>query len=145
VTSYPRDLVGDADQPPDRRWPGGARLALNIVVDYQEGWRRSVLHGDKVAETRQNPVDSGSRPRNPPPLGRGGRGCAPAEVMMRLVILSTLGLLVALAGCSISDECGKMGYAPGSSAYQTCVSTILQRRNDISNQINRRQHGSDAG
>ena len=59
---------------------------------------------------------------------------------MRLAMLSTLGLLVAIAGCSISGEC-KMGYAPGSSAYQTCVSTITQQRNAISNQINRRQHG----
>ena len=60
---------------------------------------------------------------------------------MRLAMLSTLGLLVAIAGCSISGECRKMGYAPGSSAYQTCVSTITQQRNAISNQINRRQHG----
>ena len=66
--------------------------------------------------------------------------------MRRLVMLLTLGLLVALAGCSISGECRKMGFAPGSSAYQTCVSTILQRRNDISNQLNERySHGSDAG
>ena len=66
--------------------------------------------------------------------------------MRRLVMLLTLGLLVALAGCSISGECRKMGYAPGSSAYQTCVSTILQRRNEISNQLNERySHGSDAG
>ena len=52
MTGYPRDLVGYADQPPDPRWPGGARLALNFVVNYEEGGERSVLHGDKVAETR---------------------------------------------------------------------------------------------
>ena len=52
MTSYPRDLVGYADQPPDPRWPGGARLAVNFVVNYEEGGERSVLHGDKVAETR---------------------------------------------------------------------------------------------
>ena len=52
MTSYPRDLVGYADQPPDPRWPGGARLALNFVLNYEEGGERSVLHGDKVAETR---------------------------------------------------------------------------------------------
>src|SRR6201993_1027285 len=39
-------------QPPAPRWPGGARLALNFVVNYEEGGERSVLHGDKVAETR---------------------------------------------------------------------------------------------
>ena len=52
MTGYPRDLVGYADQPPDPRWPGGARLALNFVVNYEEGGERSVLHGDKIAETR---------------------------------------------------------------------------------------------
>src|ERR1700756_3609317 len=52
MTSYPRDLVGYADQPPDPRWPGRARLALNFVVNYEEGGERSLLHGDKVAETR---------------------------------------------------------------------------------------------
>lgn len=51
MTGYPRDLDGYADQPPDPRWPGGARLALNFVVNYEEGGERSVLHGDKVAET----------------------------------------------------------------------------------------------
>jgi allantoinase len=52
MTGYPRDLVGYAGQPPDPRWPSGARLALNFVVNYEEGGERSVLHGDKVAETR---------------------------------------------------------------------------------------------
>jgi allantoinase len=33
MTDYPRDLVGYAGQPPDPRWPGRARLALNFVVN----------------------------------------------------------------------------------------------------------------
>jgi putative urate catabolism protein len=52
MTGYPRDLVGYADQPPDPRWPGGARLALNFVINYEEGGERSILHGDQAAETR---------------------------------------------------------------------------------------------
>jgi hypothetical protein len=44
-----RDLVGYADQPPDPRWPGGGRRALNFVVNYEEGGERSGLHGDWVA------------------------------------------------------------------------------------------------
>ena len=56
--------------------------------------------------------------------------------MRRLAILSTLGLLVVLVGCSISGECRKMG-APGSSAYQTCVSTILQSQNQLQDQRDR--------
>lgn len=52
MTDYPRDLVGYADKPPDPRWPGGAHIAVNFVLNYEEGGERSVLHGDQVAETR---------------------------------------------------------------------------------------------
>lgn len=48
---YPRDLVGYGRTPPNPRWPGGARLALSIVVNYEEGGERSILHGDREAET----------------------------------------------------------------------------------------------
>lgn len=46
TSGYPRDMVGYGRNPPDPRWPGGARLALNIVVNYEEGGESSVLHGD---------------------------------------------------------------------------------------------------
>ncbi|MBI1734026.1 MAG: allantoinase PuuE [Candidatus Rokubacteria bacterium] len=46
-----RDLIGYAARPPDPRWPGGARLALQIVMNYEEGGERSVLHGDEEAES----------------------------------------------------------------------------------------------
>ena len=49
--TYPRDLVGYGKHLPDPRWPGGARLALSIVVNYEEGGERNVLHGDKESET----------------------------------------------------------------------------------------------
>jgi allantoinase len=52
MNEYPRDLVGYADEPPAVRWPGGARLALNIVLNYEEGGERCVLHGDQSSETR---------------------------------------------------------------------------------------------
>jgi putative urate catabolism protein len=48
--AYPRDLVGYGQTPPDPRWPGGARLALQIVMNYEEGGERSILHGDREAE-----------------------------------------------------------------------------------------------
>jgi len=48
---YPRDMVGYGAQPPHARWPGGARLALQIVLNYEEGGEASVLHGDSAAET----------------------------------------------------------------------------------------------
>ncbi|HEX2482382.1 MAG TPA: allantoinase PuuE [Methylomirabilota bacterium] len=51
MTTYPRDLVGYGPNPPDPRWPGQARLALQIVMNYEEGGERSILHGDDHAET----------------------------------------------------------------------------------------------
>jgi putative urate catabolism protein len=48
--SYPRDLVGYGPHPPDPKWPGGARLALQIVMNYEEGGERSILHGDAESE-----------------------------------------------------------------------------------------------
>ncbi len=48
---YPRDMVGYGETPPDPQWPGGARLALQIVLNYEEGAERSVLHGDPTSET----------------------------------------------------------------------------------------------
>jgi allantoinase len=50
MTTYPRDLVGYGPNPPDPRWPGHARLALQIVMNYEEGGERSILHGDAHAE-----------------------------------------------------------------------------------------------
>jgi putative urate catabolism protein len=46
-----RDLVGYGEHPPDPRWPGGARLALSFVLNYEEGGERSPLEGDPEAET----------------------------------------------------------------------------------------------
>jgi len=44
-------MAGYGAQPPHARWPGGARLALQIVLNYEEGAEASVLHGDGAAET----------------------------------------------------------------------------------------------
>ena len=48
---YPRDLVGYGETPPHARWPGGARIALQFVLNYEEGGENSVLHGDPASET----------------------------------------------------------------------------------------------
>lgn len=45
-----RDLVGYGASPPDPQWPGGARVALNFVVNYEEGAESSVLNGDAGSE-----------------------------------------------------------------------------------------------
>jgi putative urate catabolism protein len=49
--AYPRDLVGYAGKPPGANWPGGARIAVQFVLNYEEGGENSVLHGDEGAET----------------------------------------------------------------------------------------------
>ncbi|HZT20986.1 MAG TPA: allantoinase PuuE [Dongiaceae bacterium] len=46
-----RDLTGYGPSPPHPRWPGGARLALNFVVNYEEGAEYSLLNGDDRPET----------------------------------------------------------------------------------------------
>lgn len=48
--SYPRDMVGYGGQPPHARWPGGARLALQFVLNYEEGAESHILHGDEGSE-----------------------------------------------------------------------------------------------
>jgi putative urate catabolism protein len=47
---YPRDMVGYGRNPPHADWPGGARIALQIVLNYEEGGENNVLHGDAGSE-----------------------------------------------------------------------------------------------
>ncbi|WP_374251692.1 allantoinase PuuE [Xanthobacter sp.] len=47
---YPRDLVGYGRTPPHPHWPGDARIAVQFVVNYEEGGENSVLHGDNASE-----------------------------------------------------------------------------------------------
>jgi len=48
---YPRDLAGYGRTPPHARWPDGARIALQFVLNHEEGAENSVLHGDAASET----------------------------------------------------------------------------------------------
>lgn len=47
---YPRDMTGYGAEPPDPKWPGGARIAVQIVVNYEEGGENNLLHGDAASE-----------------------------------------------------------------------------------------------
>ena len=49
--TYPRDMVGYGGRPPDPRWPAGARLAVQFVINYEEGGERCMLHGDAGSES----------------------------------------------------------------------------------------------
>ena len=47
---YERDMRGYGRNPPDPRWPGGAHVAVQFVVNYEEGGENCVLHGDAASE-----------------------------------------------------------------------------------------------
>ena len=47
---YARDLAGYGRNPPHPQWPGNARIALQFVLNYEEGAENSVLHGDAGSE-----------------------------------------------------------------------------------------------
>lgn len=47
---YPRDIVGYGRNSPDPQWPGQARIALQFVINYEEGGENCILHGDTASE-----------------------------------------------------------------------------------------------
>ena len=47
---YPRDMVGYGPKPPEANWPGGARIAVQIVLNYEEGGENCILHDDSASE-----------------------------------------------------------------------------------------------
>jgi putative urate catabolism protein len=48
---YPRDLIGYGETPPQANWPNQAKLALQFVINFEEGGENCVLHGDQHSET----------------------------------------------------------------------------------------------
>ena len=49
--NYPRDMIGYGRNPPHPQWPAQARIALQFVLNYEEGGENNVLHGDAASET----------------------------------------------------------------------------------------------
>ena len=47
---YPRDMTGHGAEPPAADWPGDARIAVQIVLNYEEGGENNILHGDAASE-----------------------------------------------------------------------------------------------
>ena len=47
---YPRDMTGYGPNPPHANWPGGAKIAVQIVLNYEEGGENNILHGDAASE-----------------------------------------------------------------------------------------------
>ncbi len=50
-SDYPRDIIGYGANPPKANWPGGARIAVQFVLNYEEGGENSILHGDAASES----------------------------------------------------------------------------------------------
>ena len=50
TSDYPRDMRGYGQHPPPANWPGGARTAVQFVINYEEGGENCVLHGDSASE-----------------------------------------------------------------------------------------------
>ncbi|HNW02230.1 MAG TPA: allantoinase PuuE [Burkholderiaceae bacterium] len=50
TASYPRDLAGYGRNPPHAQWPNQARIAVQFVLNYEEGGENAVLHGDPASE-----------------------------------------------------------------------------------------------
>ena len=50
MNRYPRDMTGYGANPPDAAWPGGARIAVSLVLNYEEGGENNILHGDTGSE-----------------------------------------------------------------------------------------------
>ncbi|MEY4982239.1 MAG: hypothetical protein RIR62_505 [Pseudomonadota bacterium] len=50
MNRYPRDFRGHGPNPPDAKWPGGARIAVSLVLNYEEGGENNLLHGDAQSE-----------------------------------------------------------------------------------------------
>ena len=47
---YPRNMIGYGANPPDAAWPGGAKIAVSLVLNYEEGGENNILHGDAASE-----------------------------------------------------------------------------------------------
>lgn len=50
-SNYPRDLIGYGRYAPHPQWPNDARIALQFVINYEEGSENCILHGDQGSET----------------------------------------------------------------------------------------------
>jgi allantoinase len=123
TTPYPRDLIGYGPNPPDPQWPGGARLALNFVLNYEEGSEYSILEGDPAAETYIGEVPVAS-------VGAGKRDFVTESLyeygsrvgFWRLIdLFRERGLTMTVFGCALALERNPLAAAAIRSAgYDVC-------------------------
>ncbi|MFK7765410.1 MAG: allantoinase PuuE [Roseobacter sp.] len=58
VARYPRDMTGYGSTPPNPQWPNGAKIAVQIVLNYEEGGENNILHGDAASEAFLSEITS---------------------------------------------------------------------------------------
>ena len=51
MSDYPRNMIGYGANQPKVQWPNNARLALQIVLNYEEGGEINILHADEASES----------------------------------------------------------------------------------------------
>jgi allantoinase len=69
MSDYPRDLIGYGAEPPHAAWPDGARVAVNFVLNVEEGSETNILHGDAKNESGLSEVIGGRHPPGQRDLG----------------------------------------------------------------------------
>ncbi len=105
MSALDRDLVGYADTPPDPKWPNGARIALNFVMNYEEGSEPSIGDGESYTETAltEAPLDPGVRGRDL--AGEGMFAYGSRVGFWRLMrLFQERGLPLTIFGCALAIE-----------------------------------------
>ena len=104
--TYDRDLIGYGGNPPDPKWPGGARLAVNFVMNYEEGSEPSMQDGEGFSEaglTEAQASTTASRAATSPPRACSSTAAASASgALMRL--FQERGLPLTVFGCALALE-----------------------------------------
>ncbi len=122
MAAYDRDLVGYADTPPDPRWPNGARVALNFVMNYEEGSEPSVQDGEGHTEIAltEAPGDPGVRGRDL--AGEGMFAYGSRVGFWRLMrLFQERGLPLTIFGCALALERNpKAAAAIRASGFDVC-------------------------
>lgn len=117
-----RDLIGYADAPPDPRWPGGARVALNFVMNYEEGSEPSFQDGEDHTEIAltEAPMDPDVRGRDL--AGEGMFAYGSRVGFWRLMrLFQERGLPMTVFGCALAIERNpKAAAAIAASGFDVC-------------------------
>ena len=71
MNRYPRDMNGHGPTPPDPQWPDDARIAVQIVLNYEEGGENNILHGDAASEAFLSEIVGAAALAGPAPLEHG--------------------------------------------------------------------------